>query len=163
MRDDAPTPADVPKKRRQLHDALDRWLAEWAARDDLTPSERRRVEEERARRKAERKRGADPVLGLLVGQEGMTPQQRAYVIGYVVTGNIRRVCMAGASPTAIGRAMGVAGIAASDLKDVVRHSDLIVAAPRAADWAGTDVWEGIRFAHHRKVPVAIVLPNGREG
>ena len=48
-KDDAPTPVEVPHKRRQLEQALDRWLNEWLAMD-LTPSERRRITEEQARR-----------------------------------------------------------------------------------------------------------------
>jgi hypothetical protein len=75
-RDDVPVPEEVPRKRRVLEDesvTLDRFLAVWAARPDLTPSDRRRVEDERYRRKR-----LSPIvcLGVLVGREGMTPAQR---------------------------------------------------------------------------------------
>lgn len=74
-RDDAPPLGPVPRKRRQLEGALDVHVAMWLASDDLTPSERRRVQEEKDRRRDERRAGPPVVLGFTAAREGMTPAQ----------------------------------------------------------------------------------------
>src|SRR5262245_64801903 len=82
MKDDAPTPPTIPTKRRHFRQALDRWLIEWLLRDDLTPTQAREIERERARRKSAR---PAVVVGVITGREGMTPEQREYVRGYLLT------------------------------------------------------------------------------
>lgn len=84
MKEDVEVPARPPAKRRQLEAALDLWLAVWLSRDDLTPSERRRVEEEKARRKAEARDGPEIVVGFTGTRAGMTPLQRAFVAGFLL-------------------------------------------------------------------------------
>jgi hypothetical protein len=136
MKDDAPTPATIPTKRRQIRKALDRWIAEWLAREDLTPAQRMRIEYERKRRR-QPERG---LVLLIVGREGMTPPQRARVTELAPS-------VAALLPEDDGRAM-------------IRDASAVIAAPRAR--AGGDVWDAVRYARHRRVPVRVVLPNGEE-
>src|SRR4051794_38435133 len=72
MKEDAPLPDRVPRKRREIEQALSLHIAMWLDGDTLTPSERRRLEDEKARRKALQ---PDNRIGVLVGEEGMTPEQ----------------------------------------------------------------------------------------
>jgi hypothetical protein len=78
-KEDVPPLGPVPKKRRQLEGALDVHVAMWLASDDLTPSERRRVQEEKDRRRRERREGPAITLGFSGTREGMTPPQAAAV------------------------------------------------------------------------------------
>jgi hypothetical protein len=137
MKDDAPTPATVPTKRRHIRAALDRWLAEWLARDDLTPAQRMRLDYERKRRRKP-KRG---LVLLIVGREGMTPRQRAHVAELAPD-------VAALLPDDDGRAM-------------IKEASAVIAAPKSRTPAGL-VWDAVRYAKHRGVPVLIVLPNGEE-
>lgn len=146
MKEDALVPEKVPKKRRQLEAALDRWLPVWLERDDLTPSERRRVEEERERRRRNRD-GEPTTLGLLIGAEGMTPEQRLALAEY----------KAAMKPASV--------IEGGDFQAVVKASTVAFAAPRHAREPKSGepgVWAGIRYARHRKVPVRVILPSGKE-
>lgn len=147
MKEDTPTPLAIPKKRRQLEAALDRWIAEWLARSNLALGDRKRLEEEKERRKGVRKSPEKPTLGILHAREGMTPEQRRALNEY------RLEVQAGRDVTS------------GDFKAVVRLSDTLFAAPNHARQpaSGEDgVWSAIRYARHRKVPVKIVLPNGEE-
>lgn len=165
-KDDVETPQRPPSKRRQLQsaDVLDTWLAVWATDDNLTPSERRRAQDERDRRKAARRR-EDAIVGVIVGPEGATPAQSAYITGYLLTLPATGVCHAGVS-RGIARAFppGVAEIGAPDWQAVVRVADVILAAPKeqSEPVQKLGVWSAIRYARHRNVPVRIVLPNGEE-
>lgn len=166
MKTDAPTPATVPTKRRQLHDALDRWLAEWLTRDDLTHSERQRVEAERERRKRVRGMSAEAVVGVLIGAEGATPEQLAYISGYLLTMDPVAVCHAGVARRVAQAFRTLDEIGAPDMGAVVRNADVVLAVPAHAREPAREesgVWAAIRYARHRKVPVRIVLPNGTEG
>lgn len=143
MKEDAPTPLAIPHKRRQLEAALDRWIVEWLTRDGLAPSVRRRLVEERARRRIA---GHQARLGLLVDPAGMTPAQKLALAEY----------RADVDPAEV--------IAGGELSDVVRRSTIVFAAPRHAHEPAPGepgVWAAIRYARHRKVPVRIVLPNGK--
>lgn len=150
-RDDVPVPEEVPRKRRVLEDpsvTLDRFLAIWAARDDLTPSERRRVDAERYRRK----RLSLPVcLGVLVGREGMTPEQRQALAEYREQIN----------PTEVTEPADRGSYAV--LQAVVKVSTVLFAAPkepREPIGRKAGVWAAVRYAKHRGVPVRVVLPTG---
>jgi hypothetical protein len=76
VKEDAPTPPRPPRKRRQMERALPVWLATWATDESLTPSERRRAQEERDRRKALQ---PEVVVGFVGAREGLSPGQRARV------------------------------------------------------------------------------------
>lgn len=167
MKDDAPAPKRIPKKRRVLESAqtLDRWIAEWLDRDDLTPSERRRLEVERERRKAARLM-PDTDVGLLIGPEGITPAQATTIAtmlpqlaptSVVFCGSMSRR-LAGELPD------NVAMASAPDFQAVVRAADVVIAAPKKPheQAAQVGVWAGVKYAKHRSVPVRIVLPNGEE-
>lgn len=81
MKDDIQVPPRPPAKRRQLELAPDVFLAVWADErhePKLTPSELRRVKEERDRRR-QRKGRSEVVLGFTGTREGMTPRQRETV------------------------------------------------------------------------------------
>lgn len=142
MKDDAPTPEKIPTKRRQLREALDRWLVEWLTRPTITPAEAKRVERERARRKTLK---PTTVVGVLAGREGLTPEQREYVRGYFVD----------MDPTVMQTGTE------AELSNIVRSSNVVVAAPPRSVKTGA-VWEAVRLAKHRHVPVRVVLPNGKE-
>jgi hypothetical protein len=150
-RDDVPVPEEVPRKRRVLEDesvTLDRFLAVWAARPDLTPSDRRRVEDERYRRKR-----LSPIvcLGVLVGREGMTPAQRQAFAEYREQIKATEVT----EPADRG--------SYAVLQAVVKVSTVLFAAPkepREPIGRKAGVWAAVRYAKHRGVPVRVVLPTG---
>lgn len=165
MRDDAPRPERVPAKRRQLEsaDTLDRWIAEWLASDEITPSERRRLEAEKARRRA---RVPDNIVGVILADEGVTPKQAAGVVERVSASRPTEIRHTPGFRGRLGRYFPHLPVGMEvDAGVVVRGADLIVAAPRherepEAGEAG--VWASIRYARHRRVPVRVILPSGKE-
>jgi hypothetical protein len=77
MKEDVgPPPERPPHKRRQLEQVHDQWLAVWLAGETLTPSERRRVQAEKDRRKKSLPR---VIVGITATREGMTPPQRRWI------------------------------------------------------------------------------------
>lgn len=174
-KEDAPTPVRIPKKRYQLEKVLDRWLAEWLARDDLTPSERRRVEEERAARRA---RNPDVRVALVVDGAGATPAQRDRLAAILPALNPTEIHHAGvASPVhQICKRTGAA-VTAHDrnpvhVRDAVHQeiirelADVVVALPKeASEVVRKDggVWSAVKYAKHRNLPVRVIMPTGDEG
>jgi hypothetical protein len=165
MKDDVDVPAEIPRKRRALEGWLDKWIAVWLARDDLTPFERRRLEVEKKRR---RKAQPDVKVGIVIATEGLTPEQRDYVTGFLVTSHPTELHVRlGDAPRLRKAIIGhedVAATAHPDHKDVVRAATVVVAAPKEPERPDhvEGVWEAVRFAKHRKTPVRIVMPNGEE-
>lgn len=176
MRDDAPTPERIPAKRRQLEDrgvVLDRHIAVWLAREDITPSERRRLEAEKARRKALR---PEWIVGLVASQEGMTPMQFAVIceaLRVTPATELRHTRLPRKHHGAVVGLCNDVGMAhrlIGDVRDedaaareVVRDADMVIAAPREATvqtYATPGIWSIIGLARHRHVPVQVVLPNG---
>lgn len=168
MKEDAPTPARPPTKRRALERAPDLWLAVWAGDADLTDAERERVQAVRDARKAAQ---PDRKVGLLLDREGLTPPQFSIV----------RKLLSKARPTEIHhpwapqsvhsacKSLGVPVIVHQDvrdqtkpLRDVVLASTAVIGAPRALETTGnmTPAWASIKYAKHRSLPVTIVLPDG---
>jgi hypothetical protein len=146
MKTDVPElPARVPSKRHQIRRLLDLHIALWLASDDITDAERERLQAEKDRRKRER-----PAVhvGVIVSREGMTPEQREYVRGYVFT----------LAPTTIETADTGDE---EGFRDLIRAATIIVAAPKSRQRSGA-VWDAIAYARHRKVPVRIVYPDGSE-
>lgn len=168
-KDDVEVPDEIPKKRRQLEVALDKWIAVWLARDDLTPSERRRLEEERFRRKE------TPVghpVGLLVGPEGATPEQVAAVPELLVgvtdiyfpvlpTKLYRMVRDHPDAELHIYRHWDAQEAQRIVVRALPRESARVIGIVRSASPEGTGVWEMIRLAKHRGMPAQVVLPNGQ--
>jgi hypothetical protein len=176
MRDDVEVPETIPAKRRQLEDTsvvLDKWIAVWLARDDITPSERRRLEAEKARRKALK---PERVVGLVVAREGMTPRQLVAVLDALLAWKPTSVVHTRLVPRVHGvlmaacRNIGAHATLIADVRDedaaarsVVHAADAVIAAPREQDvqtYATPGVWATIGLARHRRLPVAVVLPSG---
>jgi hypothetical protein len=49
-------------------------------------------------------------------------------------------------------------------QELVRSSTTVVAAPKEREKPNTveGVWEAVRYAKHRRVPVRVVMPDGTE-
>lgn len=166
MREDAPVPPRVPRKRRQLEDALDRWIAVWLSRADLTPSERRRLGEEKQRRKDLVPRCAWAFYG---DEAGMTPPQKR---------TVRRL-LEEMAPAAVfyNASLGASNALARVVKygkleeppelhpragqEPVKEATVLIAAPKeTVAIEGGSVWPAVRYARHRKIPVRIIKPDG---
>lgn len=185
-------PERPPRKRRHLAQALDVWLAMWAAREDLTPGERRRVNEERQKRKR-RAAVSACVVGFVGTDAGMSRQQRRAVRRALVgakqahhagatqaDGQFHRLCVQAGVPVVLHPPAGTRvrsdvyeGVLRSELanagwdKVMVRASTMLVAAPKEGrvptDQHGRGVWSTVGYARHRATPVQLILPNGQEG
>lgn len=153
-KDDAPAPetSQIPRKRRALEGVPDLWLAQWLART-LKPGERRRLEAEKERRKALRKRESFAVT-TVQGVEGWTPRQADGIL------------------SAAEGASSLMRTVATDTEMVRRciiGADLVIAGPREMSvpknvptWERSPVWAAIAYAKHRRVAVKIIMPDGRE-
>lgn len=166
-----PLPAQVPRKRRPFEQLLDVHIAMWLAGDDITPSERRRLEDLKAQRKRERAVDGQ-VVGVLLPEEGVTPEQRAAVIEQVtklnptaihhhgVSSPIHQACRR-LAPVEVHRGFDYQGH-----MEVVRHPDVevIVAAAKETTvqpYALDGVWHAVGLARHRRMPTTVVFPNGQ--
>lgn len=146
---DLPPAGAVPKKRRVLHDAPDVHLAEWLARPDLKPSQRKLLEEEKKHRREQR----PEVVAVLRPVEGVTPEQKSRVRGLVPLAPELRLYW-------------TAGFGRTTHQEVIKGADRVVAAPKelhppSGPTEGS-VWEAIAYARHRKLPVVVIMPNGEE-
>lgn len=167
MKTDVPElPDRVPAKRRQVEQLLDVHIAMWLAGDTITPSQRRRLEQEKARRRA---LAPERPVGLLIGREGVTPAQHETVVGLIAKAaptQIHHPGVAGPLHTACKRIgpVEVHRDVRSDvnaMKNVVRRSQLVIAAPKDhMPSKDGSVWDAARYARHRSIAVQIVLPNG---
>lgn len=145
---DIEIPERPPKKRRQLKQAPDVALATWLARDDLTPPERRKVQEEKeARKKVEL-----PVVVYLKPAEGWTPSQQAMAGDMLPSGGceIQQWVSDGLEDYHFKIKTGSAAIAFPK-----EMSKPLPIPPKS-------VWAAIRHCRHRGVPVRVVLPDGSE-
>lgn len=134
----------------------DIWLAIWSARQDLSPPQRRHVDEERERRKALRARES-LVVAWVRGQEGMTPVQRHAMTEALAVGCEVEVVSV------------VAGRSEDHMKDVIQRAGLVLAAPRemiaptnVPAWDRSPVWAAVAYAKHRRTAVKVIMPDGRE-
>jgi hypothetical protein len=174
MKEDVEVPQEIPRKRRQLEQALDRWLAVWVARDDLTPSERRRVEAERDRR---RHLATTRVIGFVAAPEGVTPAQLSTfcqllrVTGPTEVVHSRLGRRAHGTLVGVCSELGVRHRLVGDVRDemaaareLLSQVDEVIAAPREATvqtYATPGVWSVIGLARHRSLPTRVVLPDGQ--
>jgi hypothetical protein len=169
MKEDVPPlPARVPAKRRQLRELLDVHIALWLAGDDITPSERRRLQVEKQRRKS---LVADRPVGLLVGREGVTPDQQETIVGLLAQlepTEVHHPRLAGSLHSACKR-LDVPVILHDDvrvdeggMREVIRNSSIVIGAPkeRSRPASSSVVWDMIRYAKHRSLAVKVVLPDG---
>lgn len=167
--DVAELPAVVPRKARQLEAVPDVWIARWLAGDAITPSERRRLEELKAKRKT-------PVrehrVGLIVPKAGLAPVQLATMLVLLQTAGATEVHHGGV-PSKLHNAARDIGVVHHQEpgwrfsperdKEVVRSVDAVIAAPKESTvqtHATPGVWTAIGYAKHRGLPVKIVMPNG---
>lgn len=176
MKDDVPVPDVIPRKRRQLEDesfVLDRFIAVWLTREDLTPSERRRLDAERERRRAA---GPDVLVGLVVAEEGTTPPQFMRVLEQLralrATKVVHTYLPRKHHGTLVGACheLGVERELVIDVRGieqaartVITGVDAVILAPREATvqtHATPGVWSAVGLARHRGVPTTVVLPSG---
>lgn len=162
-------PAAPPRKRRQLEQVPDVWLAIWLASEDLSLSDRRRCEEEKAERQRRRK-VAEYRVGLIVNQYGLPPEQLAAAIEALQGAT---EVHHGGVPSKLhnaARELGVVhhkepGWVYSEERDqaVIRAVDAVVACPKETTvqtYATPGVWKAIGYARHRGLPVTVISPAG---
>lgn len=187
-----PLPEGVPKKRKQLEQALDVHIAMWLASDNLTPSERRRLAEEKARRRSKTER---VVVGFTGTREGLTPQQREGIRFYLeklkpdeahhgdcVNGDERfhKICEEFGISVVIHppdiptlRAFCKNAIRVEKPKpylernkDIVKESTIMLAAPKELNepepGRGQGTWSTVRYARDRSVPIHLIKPDWKE-
>lgn len=161
-------PAVVPRKRRQVEQALDLHIAIWLD-SEITPSERRRLLAEKQRRK---NLTPDVVVGLVVADEGVTPIQLASLreeLGRLEPTKIVHPGVASSKVHGACKAQGVPvevyhdGDPISRAKEVVRAAEVLVAAPKEPTEPNekTGVWSIIRYARNRSLRVRVILPDGQ--
>lgn len=165
-----PLPDKVPAKRRQIEALPDLHIAMWLAGDTITPSQRRRLEEEKRRRKMATH--SRVVVGVLTSiSAGVTPEQlRALhetlqalrpseIVHPGVSSRVHTTCRDEA-PTTPLRGDGMLGH-----RLVVRAADQAIALPHETTvmpYATPGVWSMIGLARHRGIPTRVFLPNGEE-
>lgn len=162
MKEDVgPLPERPPAKRRQLEQTPDLWIAQWLAGDTLTPSERRRLEVEKQRRKDAR---PERVVGVLVGHEGVTPEQFHSLLAAVLALNPTGIVHPGLQSRLHMqlRALEVPlTVLAGDFQGVVKAANAVLVAPREQAPTDSAMWEMLRYAKHRSLPARAVLPDGQ--
>lgn len=179
-KDDVQLPDHVPHKRKQVEQILDVHIAMWLASDDITPSERKRLEAEKARRKA---LVPDRPVGLLVGREGVTPPQQTEVLLELVHARPTEIHHPGVAAALHGacKRMGVPVHPVRSLRGwqlgqpafaahgtdeeamrcvVLAATHLVIGAPKESQPAATPVWSMVRYAKHRGIAVKVILPDG---
>lgn len=155
--EDVERPARPPRKRRELERALPLWLASWASDPTLTQQERDRAQAERSRRKS--MGGAQTVVGLVIGAEGATPAQVAFMRKTVAGKGVVKVL----APLPLKLDLPPnTFVLERDLREIIKTSDVVVAAPRQGTKPKTvfGVWLEVRHAKQLGVPVTVVLPDG---
>lgn len=166
-------PQEVPKKRRQVETALDIHIAMWLSSDDLTSSERKRLEREKQRRKS---LTPEKTVGILVGQEGITPAQEKklfdIVEAYQTEQRVQYIYTVPQDQPKLRRKLHystdeatIVTIVATDLKEIVYQSTQCLAFPKESEEPVqkiAEVWAAIRHAKHRSMPVRIIMPDGNE-
>jgi hypothetical protein len=171
--DVGPRPEVVPKKRRQIEELPDLWIAEWLAGDDIAPGERKKLTAEKERRKTLR---PDVVLGVVCCDENATPEQLRTlreVLARIAPTEVHQHPLPG-KVNHLVRSLGVpvtvhsrAGMRNELLRyEVVRKATVLVAIQKETTVqplaAVTGVPAAIGLAKHRSMPVRIILPNGTE-
>lgn len=169
--DVADVPAAPPRKRRQLEVVPDLWLAVWLDSEELTPSEQRRVAEEKARRKR-LKATAQHRLGLIVTEHGLTPVQLEATIKAIAASGATEVHHGGVTSKLHNAAREIGVVrhtepgwrySAQRDQEIIRECDAIIACPKeltTQPYATPGVWSAIGYARHRGLPVTIISPAG---
>lgn len=148
-------PKEVPKKRKELQErTLDLHIAMWLASDSITPSERRRLEEEKARRKQLTPKNR---LGILTDRAGVTPIQVEKIKELLPSEKDLEVVRA--SRTLPLGLKDTRYWITEESKSIVKEVDQVIACPQN-DRRDSECWEAVKYAKHRSIPVVVVLPNG---
>lgn len=175
-KEDVPPLGPVPHKRRAIENALDVHIAMWLAEKEfrLTPSERKKLEAEKERRKRLDK---TVTAGVIVGAEGVTPGQAEGLLEALETIRATEILHAWI-PSKLHQA--IKRIAPVQVvhdhvehgedawlvrnQDIIKRSTVVVAAPKEFSephQKSSGVWAAIKYAKHRGVPVIIVSPGGK--
>lgn len=159
--DVADLPAVPPRKRRALQGVPDLWLALWASDEGLSRGDRSRAQSERERR---RRLKPEKIVGLVIEQEGVTPQQLEGIkVSLMKSGASGLTYPRVPAPVhSACRALNLPITVAENRREVIRASHLVIAAPRTVNPIDTGVWELIRYARHRSTPSIIIAPDWRE-
>jgi hypothetical protein len=167
MKEDAPVPDAIPRKRTALKAVPDLWIAVWLGRDDIAPSDRKRLEALKAER---RSAVPDRPVGIVVGEEGMTPPQLATFKDVIVKSGATEIHHPGVASSVHGmcKSLGVPVEVhyGGGNAEVVRASRFVIAAPKDATHEVTrtgykTVWDHVKYAKHRSVPVQVIMPDGK--
>jgi hypothetical protein len=159
-------PAQIPKKRKQIQELLSIHIAMWLDSDIPTPSERRKLEEEKRRRK---NKAPDKVVGLLVGDYGMTPLQLETLKQLLAESGATEIRHSGVSSRIHTACKEIAPVVYHDQTkeldpyEVIKTSDMIIATPkepRAQPYSTPGMWSHIGYAKNRSLPVRIIYPDG---
>lgn len=167
MKDDVAIPARPPHKRKQLEAALDKWLAVWAADSSLTPSEYRRVQDERDRRK---QAAPEQVVGVVEGFGGATPlqvdalrallatQHPSLIVHPLCSRKVHRICRDAEGSLSVVDGASTAGMA----RETARQSDVLIGlvSETSMPTAKTGLWEALRYGKDRGADVKIIWPDG---
>jgi hypothetical protein len=188
LKDDLPPiPSEPPRKARQLETAPDYWLAVWANDESLTPSQRRKVQTERDRRKVLK---PTVIIGFTGTQAGMTPKQRFEVRGLLTAmrpDEVHHGDCVGADATFHDEAIelqvpvvihpptndskrawckGALRVETAKPylernKDIVTASTVLIATPKEmSEQLRSGTWSTIRYANNRGTKTIVIMPNG---
>lgn len=169
MKDDAPAPPRVPRKRRQIEKVPALWLAQWLARHDLPARDVAMVQAEKDRRK---KLSPDRVVGFFDEPRGMTPAQRDTLKELLAEIKPTKVTHQGGYRGAVSKfhgiclAMKIPIEQPVDEREICKIADVVIATPKdtrePARKMDSDegVWGPIRYARHRGVQVRVIMPDG---
>lgn len=157
--EDVEIPARPPRKRLAMAKAPALWLQLWANDQALSPIDRLNAQSEIDRRKV---LTSEKVMGVVVDLTGMSPPQWEALVeavdkesptGYMMLastfGNLRKA--ARKWPWTV----------AGSYHEIVLQTQLIYCFARPGRPEGV-VYDAMRYAKHRKVPVHLILPTGEE-
>lgn len=160
-----PAPEKVPTKRRQVDDpnVLTPWLYEWLEREDLTKGQRRILQAEVDRRKAAKKTRTF-VVAIIVGREGVTPNQAGALLE--VLGKRPPTALFMLSDTFIRlrkvlRPWTESVFVNDDMQSMVRTADHVLCFARPGAQTGI-AWDAMRYAKHRGKTVQLFMQTGEE-
>lgn len=183
MKDDIPPLPDlVPKKRRHIENILPVHLAMWLDEGSgITPLERKKLSLEFERRKLLK---PEVKLGVVVGSEGMTPPQFR-TFQRVLPGMAATEVHFPRLPSKVYQVVKKLDIPCSlhgdpelyDYRLMLRECTVIIATPKETfrykpgttpelskvlESMQGGLWDMIRFARNRSLPVKVILPDGKE-
>jgi hypothetical protein len=161
-------PDAPPRKRRQLEDVPDKWLAVWAADERLPVGDRKRVRDLRERRKRDRM-VVQRSVGVLVTPAGVSPSQTERLIILLdrlkpteihhpyMSPVVHRACAATGAIVTVHRGEGGDMTTAQCVEVLV---GLVKDTTMPDHKQGVPVWDALRRAKDRDVDVKVIWPDG---